>query len=108
MPHVFSYDEEGFHTPLKDLNIPEGVELPEGNYTFEEIPQPCQKPKFDGENWIETVPKEEWPALPTLPPTVEEQLAEKEREIRLLKEQQAQMNADLTSFMDELINKGVI
>lgn len=41
------------------------------------------------------------------PPTLEEQIAEKDRQIQLLKEQQLRTDADLSAFMDFVLMGGM-
>lgn len=96
MIHVYSYDTQGFWTPQDDRVIRSEEEITEkGNFTLIPVPQPCMKPKFDGEKWIETVPKVEWPVVPPPGPTPEE-------ELQNLKKQQELMQ----SALDDLIFSG--
>lgn len=53
---------------------------------------------------IVELPKE---PLPPSEPSIEERLAEKDRQIEALKEQQARMDADMASFIDFVLTGGM-
>ncbi|MED3912740.1 hypothetical protein P4597_27010 [Peribacillus simplex] len=86
MQIAHKFDEEYRWIPGEEINIfpnADGIyELPE-NYTFKELPQPNWKPKFNGEDWIETITDEELEAIknPPIPKTEIELLQEKNIEL---------------------------
>lgn len=87
MQIAYKYDEDYKWVPGEEIFIfpnTEGVyELPE-MYTFKELPQPNWKPKFNGEDWIETITDEELEEIlnpPEVPKTEIELLQEKNTEL---------------------------
>ncbi|CEG28074.1 hypothetical protein [Bacillus sp. B-jedd] len=108
MKLAHAYNEAGEWMPGFDALFPEKGKIPHG-FTFAEIPQPCWRPVFMNGKWVETATEEEKnPFIPSPPPSIEEQLAEKDREIRRLQAQNEQINADIAGLMDALIESGVL
>lgn len=60
------------------------------------------------ESYLQQLEQErlEWESQPQ-PPTLEEQLTEKDKQIQLLKEQQLRTDADLAAFMDFILSGGM-
>lgn len=86
MQIAHKYDNEYRWVPGEEIYVfpnAEGVyELPD-MYTFKELPQPNWKPKFNGEEWVETITDEELEAIlnPPIPKTEIELLQEKNVEL---------------------------
>ena len=97
MKTAYRYDKDGMWMPGEEIyvfpNYLDEYELPEGGYTFEEIPQPNWKPKFDGVKWVETITEDE---LDDMNPPKEQPVDP--AEIDLLKEK----NVELENALLEL------
>ena len=95
MKTAYKYDENGMWMRGEEIyvfpNYLDEYELPEGNYTFVEIPQPNWKPKFDGSKWIEIITDEELEDINNPP---EEQPGE-QSEIDYLKEKNIELETAL-------------
>ena len=90
----FLYDEDGFFI---------GDSLTEEDNSTDIRPhQPCWKPKWDGEKWIETATDEEMnPPAPVLPPTNEEKIEMLEKDNVMLGIQVTDLEIELMDAHDE-------
>lgn len=92
--------------PLQEikLNVIPNFGGSENDYNFIETTEPYfHLELIDG---VVTVVRDE-PLEEPQPPTLEEQLAEKDKQIQLLKEQQLRTDADLSAFMDFILMGGI-
>lgn len=112
---IYKIDDNGFLLFGEDMFIDESEQMP-NDYISVPLPTdeqdnqpPFYKPKWNDTEWVEGATQEEIDELTKVepsPPTIEEQLAEKDAQILKLKEEQfitQQLTMENTASQQELI-----
>lgn len=107
--YAYEIDDEGFI--INNYIVDGPVEVPEGCITVQ-LPEPAiyYKNRWDKDNWVEGATQDEIDEMikpQPRPPSLEEQLVERDKQIQLLKEQQLRTDADLAGFMDFVLMGGM-
>ena len=101
MKQVYKYDSAGNY--VEPVLIDDNASIPK-NCTDKPLPQPNYKPVFKNGAWVETG-SAPTPSAPT--PTVEEQLADKDLQIREVRTYAQQLNDDFAALAEFVTNGGM-
>ena len=101
MKEVYKYDSVGNY--VEPVRIEDGTPIPQ-NCTDKPLPQPNWKPVFKNGVWVETGSA---PPPPAPTPTVEDQLADKDLQIREVRTYAQQLNDDFAALAEFVTNGGM-